>query len=194
MYIIYSLLDPDTNEIRYIGKTTEKRKSKRLNEHIRGSSKLKNKKDYWINKLLKKGKKPIMEVIELISLDLVDERESYWISQFANLTNLTSGGEKSYQITEELREKLRLINSGENNPCYGRRWSDAERKKLSDINKGRTLSESQKTKIGESLSKKISINGVIYKSITFASKELHMSKSTIISNLRDINNDDWFYL
>ena len=58
-YIVYSLIDPNTNEIRYIGKTIQG--LKRIKEHTKDSS-LKHdgntKKANWIRKLKKNGQEP----------------------------------------------------------------------------------------------------------------------------------------
>lgn len=52
MYIIYSLKDPRTNEVRYIGRTSIQRQHKRLYEHINYSHKIKTYSATWIRKLL----------------------------------------------------------------------------------------------------------------------------------------------
>lgn len=52
MYIIYSLIDPRTNEVRYVGRTSLKRKNKRLYEHINYAHKNKTYSATWIRKLL----------------------------------------------------------------------------------------------------------------------------------------------
>ena len=91
---IYILQDPITNEVRYVGKS--KNPYRRYLSHLWERPKVKYHSYYWVQKLLKKGLKPIMTII-----DEVDDNwiylEQYWIEQFrqwgVNLTNITSGGE-----------------------------------------------------------------------------------------------------
>ena len=47
--------------------------------------------------------------------------------------NLTSGGEKHYIFTEEVKEKLRQQKIGENNPQYGKPRTDEQKIKQSKI-------------------------------------------------------------
>lgn len=94
---IYSLSDPDTREIRYIGKANNIQY--RLWAHIHeAKNDLRNMhKCNWIKTLLKEDKKPIIEIIEEVSLDGWKDAEIYWIAQFKawgfNLINKTAGGE-----------------------------------------------------------------------------------------------------
>lgn len=59
MYKIYSLNDPLTNEIRYIGYTKGSLK-KRLKEHIYDSNRNKSHKCNWIRKLRSVGLNPVI--------------------------------------------------------------------------------------------------------------------------------------
>lgn len=124
---IYALIDPRTNEIRYIGKALNTRK--RYNSHICGSKSNKTHKDKWINNLLSCEKKPILEVLETCNEENCAEKEQYWIKYYreqgCDLTNLTDGGEGSVNPSEETREKLR-------NAAL-RQWSNvSNRKEQSD--------------------------------------------------------------
>ena len=95
-YIIYGLVDPITNEIRYVGKSCKG--LERPKEHMWPFSlKNKSKKNSWIKKLMAVGLKPSIVVIETCGLqESLDEREIYWISFYRkinkNLTNMTDGG------------------------------------------------------------------------------------------------------
>ena len=92
---IYTLTDPITGEIKYIGKTT-KALSKRLTNHVCNSKHTRFYTECWIKGLVDKGLRPMIELV-----DKVDEDwkfwEQYYISQFKawgfNLTNLTEGGD-----------------------------------------------------------------------------------------------------
>lgn len=94
---IYTLIDPITNEVRYVGKTTNL--SKRLNRHINESKKsTTSHKKAWIKGLLKNGLKPKLEVIdEILENDDWKFWEIYWIEQLRawgfKLTNETEGGD-----------------------------------------------------------------------------------------------------
>lgn len=92
---IYTLTDPITNEVRYVGKSQNPKK--RLYEHI-GESKRKcnTEKHFWINYLLSKGYKPVIDVVEECDNSEAEFFEIFYISLFKswgfNLTNKTIGG------------------------------------------------------------------------------------------------------
>lgn len=89
---IYKLVDPITNEIRYIGKT-KNALLKRYNEHISRAKQGHYSHVYcWIRKLLKDNLKPLIELVEVCSDNNWEEREIYWISYYPNLTNISKGG------------------------------------------------------------------------------------------------------
>ncbi|HWY35508.1 MAG TPA: NUMOD3 domain-containing DNA-binding protein [Nitrosopumilaceae archaeon] len=127
-YKIYTLSDPITVEIRYIG-YTEQKLSKRLKNH-RGESRSKlkhkikqNHRNNWINSLLKQNLEPIIELLE--ETDNYIFSEKFWISQFKcwgfNLVNGTEGGEETNTSinSKENLEQRRKKWSGKNNPQYG---------------------------------------------------------------------------
>lgn len=97
MNYIYTLKDPETNQIKYVGKTNNL--SKRFNRHISeynliNENTLKSK---WISALKTKGLLPIIEILDECNDDIVDDIEIYWISQMKSwgfrLTNMTDGGD-----------------------------------------------------------------------------------------------------
>lgn len=97
---IYALSDPFTDEIRYIGKTTNTKK--RLNKHINNAKrKTKPHRLAWINSLLKRNTHPKIEVIDEVNVNEWEFWETYWIHQFKtwglNLLNETDGGEGIYE-------------------------------------------------------------------------------------------------
>ena len=89
---IYGLKCPETNIIRYVGKS--KNPDKRIIRHIWNATK--NPENIhlarWINKLIASGSKPILEILE--ECDLLDwkEKEKYWINKLFNLCNRDEGG------------------------------------------------------------------------------------------------------
>lgn len=109
--IIYSLEDPDTNEIRYIGKTVKSLPS-RLTNHIYTAKKINNHRCNWIKSIVKKGKKPLIKIIDSCDWKESAELEIYWITQFKNwgfnLVNSTEGGEGNlgFKLSKERRDKL----------------------------------------------------------------------------------------
>jgi hypothetical protein len=110
---IYTLEDPDTNEIKYIGKTVKPLKT-RLTNHIYSCKKETNHRTNWIKSIIKKGKKPIIKMIDFCSWEKSQKLETYWINKFknegANLVNLTNGGEGNLglKLSKERRDKLTL--------------------------------------------------------------------------------------
>ena len=91
---IYGLREPDTQLIRYIGKTNNPRR--RWLNHL--CEKSRTRRSCWIRSLQKRGLEPEMVIIEEISGAWPwQESERYWI-QFAKendwpLVNMTSGGD-----------------------------------------------------------------------------------------------------
>lgn len=117
---IYTLSDPDTNEIRYIGKT--KNIENRYNRHIQkcyldkyGKNTYKSN---WIKSLIKINKKPIIEILDEGDKYNINDLEIYWISQFKSwgfrLTNMSEGGEIGVDWTgrkHSILSKERMRNS-----------------------------------------------------------------------------------
>lgn len=119
MITIYTLTDPITKQVRYIGKT-KGTLVQRMYAHI-SNYKLKKEKSHknsWIINLKNKGYLPIIE-----ELDLVEESEWVFWEQFYinlfktwgfNLTNITLGGEGNpggkgclgYKHTEKAKRKI----------------------------------------------------------------------------------------
>jgi len=77
-YYIYSLRHPQRKMVRYIGKTN--RPVRREYEHLNRLDK--SKKSEWISAILKKGKKPLLEIIEECSEADWHKREAYYIRKF----------------------------------------------------------------------------------------------------------------
>lgn len=92
---IYKLLCPKSNEVRYVGKTTNI--NRRLSGHISEANRGKGRRYVlnWINSLLNQDLKPLIEKIEECENDW-QEREQYWIKYYrdnnANLCNICDGG------------------------------------------------------------------------------------------------------
>ena len=106
---IYSLKDPITYQIKYIGKTIDI--NRRYKEHIQTHRNRKSKKNSWVISLIKNGLEPIMEILEECNLDNWEERETFWISYYKdlgfNLKNIQHGGGRTeYVFTETARQNM----------------------------------------------------------------------------------------
>lgn len=112
---IYVLRNPDTLEIRYVGKTVRSL-AQRLGNHIYNAKNTKHNLHLanWIMSLLKINKRPIIELIEECDYSYWEEREQYWISYYPNLINVTLGGDGciGFKHKPETIEKLKRSNLG----------------------------------------------------------------------------------
>lgn len=171
MVNIYTLSDPITGEIRYVGKTVSML-NERLSSHIYNTKRNNTRNTAWIKSLLKNGNKPVIELIETISDENWQFWEQHYISLFRsygfNLNNHTLGGDldnTGKKWSPELREKHRL--SRLNNPNY--KWkkgpmSQETKDKISLSMNGRPSGNKGKTfkKTEEMLSKVRGINNGMY--------------------------------
>lgn len=148
---IYGLVDPQTKEVRYIGKTIQTL-NRRLYKHIYDSKYLiesKTHKNNWIRKLTSLGLKPeIILLEENINSDW-SKIEIDYIKKYkelgCNLTNSTEGGEGQHGrlMSDETKAKISIANKG--------KVRDIEtRKRISNARTGIVLSEETKNKISES--------------------------------------------
>lgn len=128
---IYVLIDPKTDEVRYVGKTNSL--SKRLYNHISTARKNKSKshKNNWINGLLNESLSPKIEIIDEVPEDMWEIFEIYWIDQFRQwgfkLTNVCEGGEgaktgKRKPLSKEHRKSISdsVKQRAKENPLYNR--------------------------------------------------------------------------
>lgn len=143
---IYTLEDPTTGEVRYVGKA--------INPQHRYKSHLKDKsetyKTRWIRSLQRRGLSPSLGILEEIEDGCGwEEAERFWIESLkhlgCNLTNLTSGGEGVADLNPEslARKSAKL---------KGRTISWGA--KISIANKGRVITKEWKIKIGQGCSGK----------------------------------------
>lgn len=115
---IYVLKDPKTNDIRYVGKTTNDINI-RLSQHIYSASKQlkRNHRLNWIQSIINNGLKPIIEIIFECPWEKSQEEEQKWIKYYRDLNydlvNETDGGEgnlgykKSNDTIKKLKASLR---------------------------------------------------------------------------------------
>lgn len=169
-YLIYSLCDPITYEIRYIGLSTsglDRPKSHTLPSCIKKS---KTKNNNWIKSLLNQGFKPIIQVIQYLPNKIdVYECEKYWIKYFkdrnANLNNHSDGGENSLNG---------ISFTGKDNPFYNKKHTKETKIKMREAKLGKYPGNASK--------KVIDSKGNIFNSTTEAAK-FHGYKRTGVKNI-----------
>lgn len=112
---IYTLACPDTREIRYVGKSNDLRA--RLLDHIKGEGE--THKARWVRSLRRCGKRPIIEVLEVVPENQWQAAEQHWIRVLSSwgfdLTNGDSGGLGRGRSTPELNAKISAALSGKPN-------------------------------------------------------------------------------
>lgn len=129
---IYSLSDPITGFVRYIGKSDNVRK--RFSDHFKPSSINKNTyKNNWLKKIRGNGLIPIIDIIDEVSKLDWKFWEIHYISLYKSwgfpLVNLTNGGDgcDGYRHSQEVIKKLKDFKidkmKGENNPFFNKKHS-----------------------------------------------------------------------
>ncbi|NCD07773.1 MAG: hypothetical protein EOL97_16815 [Spirochaetia bacterium] len=112
MIKIYALVDPDDlDTYRYIGKTKMTLR-KRLQSHIdesKSAIKLYKKRTYkinWIYSLLKRGKRPLIVLVDECSEFEWVEKEKFYIKKYSELFKLTNESEGGYGGSIGLTSKI----------------------------------------------------------------------------------------
>lgn len=119
---IYTLIDPRTNLVRYVGQTINE-PYKRLAQHNcnykRKIGKIRHS-DAWIKNLHKNNLRPIMEVIDECSIDELNNKEIEYIKLYksigAKLCNHSTGGEsgRGCKMSEEsIKKRLETCKTSE---------------------------------------------------------------------------------
>ena len=135
---IYTLSDPETKQVRYVGWTTNLKS--RLKWHISDAKTRAGKqhKRHWVKSLLNKNLKPLMDTIETGIGDGWQEIEKRWIKHYrddgCSLVNATAGGEGvvGFIPSPEWRRKQSIARTGKPHPL-----TPAGREKISLIQKTR---------------------------------------------------------
>lgn len=105
-HVIYGLKDPVSKLIRYVGYTGGD-VNLRLSGHIKESVLLTCHRHKWIRKLFLKKLRPIVVILEVVTLETWVIRECYWIKKFGKqLTNGTEGGEGLISPSKDVRKRI----------------------------------------------------------------------------------------
>jgi len=160
---IYTLDCPDENIPKYVGVTIRKLET-RLVEHIYSGNRKgkKNLKSSWIKGLLNKGKKPLINL-----LDIVEEKdwqfwEQYYISLFKSfgfkLKNSDDGGYRriTFFTSEETKKKISL--KMKCHPSLKKKKGPMSILHKNKIKKSSLLTFKEKCNITDELIKQIYIN------------------------------------
>lgn len=110
MIEIYSLKDPISGEIRYIGKAVDSQK--RLLTHIRDAKRRNTPVYQWIRQLLLMGLMPMVDVINIVKKEDWQEAEMQLILFFKDkceLLNIAKGGNEPYCDIETRRKNGRKV-------------------------------------------------------------------------------------
>lgn len=139
-HIIYGLFDPNTQELRYIGYTSNFDK-RYYDHHYMKKLKINNHKNNWIKSLLNNNQKAEMFVIEYYEtaqelLQAEIETIAYYKYIGCNLTNATPGGDgikNGYKHPKSFGEKLSNVKKGVKRPPHSKEHCE----KISIAKKGK---------------------------------------------------------
>ena len=139
--LIYTLSNPISSEIRYVG-VTKRTLKKRMRQHIHDAKTgVMTHKSNWIRQLLKEHRRPIIDIIDIVPEYDWAFWEQYWIAQLKSwgfrLVNETMGGEgtlgnKGWKHSEITKSTIRSKNSGINSYNFGKRLTEEWKQKISD--------------------------------------------------------------
>jgi DNA-binding CsgD family transcriptional regulator len=161
---IYALLDPFTEQIRYIGKSV--RPKSRLLNHCNDPAV--TWRTNWIKSVMAQGRTPMIQILEkLAHADDWQEVERRWIAygreQGWPLTNCTDGGDGVPNLPPDIRERMRLTWLGRKHrpeslerigtASRGRHHTDEHKARMSALMSARTFSAEHRSRISAGLVK-----------------------------------------
>ena len=146
---IYCLVDPETDEIRYIGKSI--RPEERLMNHMNERSRCHR--THWLQSLKRRGLRPIQIILEIIDGGWPwQESERYWIAYGKRagwpLTNGTDGGDGVPGLSGESKERMART-------WVGRKHSDETKRKIGEKSRSRRHTAATRQKMSEAHSGRV---------------------------------------
>lgn len=181
---VYTLHCPISDEIKYVGKTSNP-KNRRNCHNVVDPKQNTNKKNLWVKGIIELGHRPIFEILEVCESEAEAlYLESYWIWQFKawgfSLTNEATAGKGKGIHSNEFRRKMSVINKN-------RKASDEKKAMASAFHRGKKLSKKTKDLVRKYKESTVpNINKIkdamvikVYPSMTAASKELYGCRRAI---------------
>lgn len=159
---IYGLVDPKTNELRYVGKSVNP--LVRLRKHISERNVHDTYKDRWLRKLYDLSIKPELIIIDEVKHNQWQFWERFYINYFksigCSLTNTTIGGDeppstKGRKHTDDTRQKMSESKKGKPIPWLNKKRTEKHQKNLTNSLKGRK-SPNKGKKFNDEYRKKLS--------------------------------------
>lgn len=128
-FLVYGLVDPHTNQLRYVGKSCSGLTRPKWHWTASGL-KERTKKSAWVKSVIATGIEPEIEVLEVCTnAQDASDQECFWIEYFrfigCNLTNMTNGGDG----------------------CSGRIHSEATKARIGQSQVGKVITPEIRTKI-----------------------------------------------
>lgn len=108
---IYALIDPNTNQVRYVGKSDNP--EKRLSRHLGFFEPKSTHKQNWLKSLMENHQEPILKILEEVDQPVWKDAERKWIKFYKDqgvvLTNTAEGGIGGY--TGGMSPEKRVVQS-----------------------------------------------------------------------------------
>lgn len=144
---IYSLSDPTSDQVKYIGKTNYPKR--RYAAHFKKANMVHLKKEEWINSLKKIGLKPKMSIEDEVPISEWGFWEQYYISLYKSwgfsLLNATSGGGHDSTGFKHSEHSKKLMSEKQKRLFQ----NPEERERMRKINTGKKASEETRRKMRE---------------------------------------------
>jgi hypothetical protein len=110
---IYGLCDPDSDELRYVGKANNA--AKRLKTHILERH-LNRPVCRWVRSLIEQGKAPTLKILEVVPKDQWEDAERRLIAEHrktCSLLNLADGGAMPSQTPDQRKKAAKASNKAQ---------------------------------------------------------------------------------
>jgi hypothetical protein len=189
---LYTLSDPLTGEIRYVGVTRNARK--RLAAH--SLARENTYKARWIRGLKAAGEKPLMNVFQELPNDCWEDAEIYWIAFLRSagcpLTNTTTGGEGVYK-SDEMKARwadplfrAQMLRRPVSRGFSGKHHTDASRAANAAAHRGRVQSQETVLQRAAALGGRPfrDQHGVVYQTVREAARQLALPRQNITAVLK----------